>query len=38
MLPNWNVNAISELTPNVILAGNALVSIQKAIHDMKTDK
>lgn len=32
----WNVSAISELTLSVILAGNALVSIQNAIHDIKT--
>ena len=38
MLPNWNVSAINELTPNVILAGRAFVSIQNAIHDINTDR
>lgn len=38
MLPNWNVNAISEDTPKVILAGKAEVWIQKAIHDINTER
>lgn len=38
MLPNWKVSAMSELTPRVMRAGSAFVSIQKAIQEMKTDK
>lgn len=32
----WNVRAISELTPSVILAGKAFVSIQKMIQEIRT--
>lgn len=38
MFPNWKVKAISEETPKVILAGRAEVCIQKAIHEINTDK